>query len=568
MKSLKYSLMFLLAYLMLTSCNESKFLEEKPLDFYAPENSLETNAHFQASLNYLYNRVRVVMWSQDPDTRYALYYATDLAFNATDYYIPAKLNDYRNVMVPTYSVVLNTWKENYTVISNANVVLDRLESATQVNENDKKIFRGEALFFRSFYYRQLAHLFGGVPLILEEITVPRRDYVRATREEVYNQIKKDLEEAITLLPDIDKVKDGKINKQVAQHLLAEILISLGMNDEAIRTATAVIDHPAMGLMTSRFGSRKDEPGDVYWDLFRLDNQNRSTSGNTESLWVLQYDYQNPGSTNNYNMPWTVVPFYQNIKIKAKDESGNDVETTAFLGVTDVKGGRGVAWMQPTDFFFNELWANGSENDLRNSDYNIVKDVLIDNPASPAFGKWFVKDGYSIQADPIRSWFPIITKFSRVGNFPEDLWVRESNGEPSMTAFGEHLMVNGAANSYKDEYVFRLAETYLLRAEAYVNKGDKNSAAADINVLRTRANATPVEASLVDIDYVLDERMRELYYEEFRMVTLARMGKLVERSKKYNPKTAESMDSHHNLWPIPYSEIERNIFAVIEQNPGY
>ena len=164
-----------------------------------------------------------------------------------------------------------------------------------------------------------------------------------TREEVYDQIRKDLEEAETLLDDIDKVKDGKISKQMVEHLLSEIYISLEQYDQAISAATRVIDYPAMALMTSRFGSRKDEEGDVYWDLFRLNNQNRS-SGNTESLWVLQYDYQNPASSTEYNMPWVVLPFYQNIQISEKDASGNEIKTNAFLGVTDGKGGRGVGWI--------------------------------------------------------------------------------------------------------------------------------------------------------------------------------------------------------------------------------
>ena len=323
----------------------------------------------------------------------------------------------------------------------------------------------------------------------------------------------------------------------------------------------------MALMTSRFGSRKDEEGDVYWDLFRLNNQNRS-SGNTESLWVLQYDYQNPASSTEYNMPWVVLPFYQNIQISEKDASGNEIKTNAFLGVTDGKGGRGVGWMQPTKYFFNDLWKNGSENDMRNSSYNIMRDVRIDNPASPAFGKWLVKDGYSTQVDSIRQWFPFLTKVSRMNNFPEDLYQKDSNGEPIVTEFGEHLLINNANSSYKDEYMYRLAETYLLRAEAYIGKGDKEKAAADVNVVRARAKAEPAKASEMDIDYLLDERMRELYVEEMRMVTLCRMGKLVDRNRKYNPKSGPSISDYHNLWPIPFSEIERNIFAEIKQNPGY
>lgn len=566
MKLLKYSIALLLSCAALSSCDESKFLEEKPLDFYSPDNSMQTSAHFQASLNFQYNKIRSIIWTIDPDTRFAFWYATDFAFNATDYYKPAKLNDYVNTMVPTFSVTLNIWKEHYSMISNANVVLDRLPNSL-VAENERKIFRGEALFFRALAYRTLAHLYGGVPLILEEVPVPRRDYVRASREEVYKQIQLDLEEAASLLPDIDKVKDGKVNKQVAQHLLSEIYICLGMYDQAITTASAVIDYPEMGLMTNRFGSRQTEEGDVYWDLFRLNNQNR-TSGNKEGLLVLQYDYKNAGSASNFNMPWAILPFYQNLKITAKDESGQEVSTTAFLGVTDGKGGRGIGWIQPTNYFFKDIWAKGSENDIRNSKYNIMRDVLIDNPESPAFGKWFVKDGYSTQVDSIRNWFPFLTKVARMNNFPEELYQKEANGEPKMTPLGEHLLVNSANSAYKDEYMFRLAETYLLRAEAYLNKGDKAKAATDINVLRTRANADPVQAADVDIDYILDERLRELYCEELRMLTLCRLGKLVDRNQRYNPKTGATIKEYHNLWPIPFSEIERNIYAEIKQNPGY
>lgn len=567
MKSLKYGLAVFAAIATLSGCNEQDFLKEKPLDFYSPENSMETSAHFQSSLNYLYNRVRYQMWEMDPDTRYAFYYATDFAFNATDYYKAAKLNDYTNVMVPTFSVPLNVWKEQYTVISNANVILNRLSSAGAVPPEEARVIRGEALFFRSFSYRMLAELFGGVPLILEEVSVPRRDYVRATREAVYEQVRKDLEEAITLLPDIDAVRDGKISKQVAQHLLSEIYICEGNYDDAIRTATAVIDYPAMALMINRFGSRANEEGDVYWDLFRLNNQNRK-SGNKESLWVLQYDYLNAGSKADYNMPWGIIPYYQNIQISAKDATGKEVKTTAFMGVTDVKGGRGVGWIQPTGYFFNTLWSKSSAGDIRNSGKNIVRDLQIDNEDSPAFGKWLVKDGYYKQVDSIRQWFPLIMKFSRVGNFPEEFYQVDKSGKALMTPFGEHLLINGANSTYKDEYMFRLAETYLLRAEAYINKGNIAEATADINVLRRRANALPATPSEVNIDYLLDERLRELYGEELRMLTLCRMGKLADRNRKYNPKTGQTIKEYHNLWPIPYSEIERNVFATIEQNPGY
>jgi hypothetical protein len=118
---------------------------------------------------------------------------------------------------------------------------------------------------------------------------------------------------------------------------------------------------------------------------------------------------------------------------------------------------------------------------------------------------------------------------------------------------------------------RLAETYLLRAEAYLLKSDKQKAADDINVIRNRAKATPVIAGDVTIDLILDERARELYGEEFRVSTLMRMGKLVEYLNKYNGTIKQkgyTIADYKNKMPIPRSEIEANKGAVLEQNQGY
>lgn len=117
---------------------------------------------------------------------------------------------------------------------------------------------------------------------------------------------------------------------------------------------------------------------------------------------------------------------------------------------------------------------------------------------------------------------------------------------------------------------------MLRAEAYLNLNDKTKAASDINVVRERAHANPVDPANVDIDYILDERMRELGIEEKRRLTLMRMGKLYDRVMKCNPFYANpetngdgiGMQEKYNVWPIPYSAIEANTDAVLEQNPGY
>ncbi|MDR3269831.1 MAG: RagB/SusD family nutrient uptake outer membrane protein [Tannerella sp.] len=558
-------ILFLTSLFFIASCDENKFLEEKPLAIYTAENSLVTLTDFQSAVNDLHYDARYLIYESTQVCRYAFWYGTDLAFCSAD--PESYLNKYSAMMIPTMDAVSTNWNNTFVIINQANLVLTRIKDAN-LPEADKNVLRGEALFFRAFGYRILANLYGGVPLITEEITEPRRDFVRATRQETYTQAKNDLVEAVSLLNNIDAVKDGKISKQLVQHLLSEIYISLGDFDNAVSAASAVIDYPALKLMTERFGTKLDQPGDVYSDLFKTGNINRGT-GNTETLWAFQYDYRNPGSPNNNSWHWTVNPWYQNITITV-----DGVTTTAFKDVTAEKGGRSVAWFQPTEHVVNEIWADG---DIRNSEYNIVRDVIIDNDASPAFGKWFVKDGYSVQANPVRQWFPFFKKAS--SDIPEDLYQRDANGNPLLTALGEHLVVNGANSAYRDVYVFRLSETYLLRAEAYLGKNNQSAAAADINVVRTRAKAPLADASQVDIDYLLDERLRELCYEELRMCTLCRMGKLVERTRKYNSvfygmggrvyeSSGTSMQDYHNLWPIPFSEIERNIEVKMEQNPGY
>jgi hypothetical protein len=118
-------------------------------------------------------------------------------------------------------------------------------------------------------------------------------------------------------------------------------------------------------------------------------------------------------------------------------------------------------------------------------------------------------------------------------------------------------------------MFRLAETYLIRAEAYLGLGNTALAADDINVVRARSNAAPIVAGDVDLDYILDERMREFGVEEKRILTLMRTGKFYDRLKLCDPNYyGLTVQPFHNLWPIPQSEIDRNRGAVLEQNPGY
>ena len=552
----------------LTACNEKEFLIEEPLSTYTAENALTVYKDFRAAVNYLQAAWRGYTYSTD-DGALAMYYGTDLSFCACD---TGRFNKILDSLTPSSGYPSYPWGFQFRLITQANFIMNRLDKTDQVSTAEYNEIRGNALFFRAFAYRNLAHIFGGAPLIEDEITAPRKDFVRVSREDTYKFIKKDLTEAISLLSDIEDVEDGAISKQLAQHYLAEINISLGAYDEAITAAKAVINHPGLALMTERFGTFKDEEGSAFSDLFKIHNQNRS-EGNTEGLWVGQYEYNVTGISAD-NRVWIFLPWLTGISINYEGKSAS------FLKGIELKhGGRGVAWMQFTDHVCNGIWEN-DEGDLRNAPYLVVRDWKCDNDASPAYGKWMVADDLltTCKVDVVRKWFPSFMKVSS-GWIPDDYISTDAAGNPKYNIEGDYIYTNSANSSFTDEYFVRLAETYLLLAEAYLDKGDKQSAADAINVVRARAQAPLATAAEIDIDYILDERLRELTGEEMRMITLCRLGKLADRARRYNKtylgndgtqweSTGTTIQDYHNLWPIPYAQIERNTEAVLEQNPGY
>ena len=557
MKTYKYLILLLVVVFSFFSCNEEEWLEEEAYGFYSADNSYINEDQFNAAVTKIYQETdQYSTWSNNANFFISLY-TSDLAFGANRQNI--NLNNYGAQLVPGNGHVRINWQRYYSVIANTNTVLGRidLEGTEFSSEVKRNQLKAEASFFRGYLYNYLATQYGGVPLVLEEVTSAKRDFVRATQAEVYAQCIKDLEFAAANLPDVTELGDEvRLTKAAANHLLAELYITVGEYDKAIASASLVIDHPSYELMRERFGSRMDEPGDVYWDLFRRENQNRS-SGNTEAIWVAQYEYLVPGGGNGSTITQFLGPGYYNIQ-------GPD-GVNLFLGPTSQNGGRGISWLAPSDYLLNDVWVD-SPGDMRNSETNIIRDLVADNPNSPYFGQKMVENNLISNDNRLsKLWSAIFSKTTVANNFPEELFVDEATGE----------VTRNASSTFRDHYHMRLAETYLLRAEAYLNAGNPGLAAADINVIRDRANAPLITAGDVDIDFILDERTRELHFEEFRTLTLKRTGKLVERVSANNPwyngkfsPEISTIDDYHSLWPIPSQEIERNSEAVLEQNPGY
>ena len=130
-------------------------------------------------------------------------------------------------------------------------------------------------------------------------------------------------------------------------------------------------------------------------------------------------------------------------------------------------------------------------------------------------------------------------------------------------------------SRRDWFVLRLAEMYLIAAEAEMNLGNKTEAVKLINTLREKRAIAGHEAEMriseadLDIDFILDERGRELSMELQRYFDLKRTGKFIERIKKMNPDVADVIQPYHQLRPIPQSEIDALTNKdEFKQNEGY
>ncbi len=550
----KYFFISILISICCVACNEDEILKEEPIDFLSADNAYITASDFKSAINRLHEEARIIFEVNGAYENWLIYFGTGEVG-----YVPNRLpnqdiNSPNNSLFPTSSWVAYYWRKFYRIIFDANVIIERIEGVNTVFDSEKQriTYKAEALFFRAWAYRTLASLYGGVPIVLEEVKTPRRDFVRNTKEKTWEQCVNDLIFAADNLPGPDEVEGpGRICNGAANHLLSECYIALGQWDNAIDAASEVIGSGDFELMQQRFGSRKNELGDVYWDLFRRQNQNR-TSGNREGIWVIQFEYNViAGENEGLLKERRCIPYYWNLK----DPNG----VVMFQGPMSQYCGRGIGTIKWTQYVDKDIWLSDWDNDIRNSPYNVYRDLVITNPASQYHGKKMIADNVISAIDKdSQLWYAMYTKFSTPNNHPDELYKNKSTGE----------LLSTAQRTYRDDYAIRLAETYLLRAEAYLGKGDKDNAADDINQVRNRAQANPVAPEDVTIDYILDERLRELLMEEFRTATLGRLGLNYDRMKKYNEYCGSQISPHHNLWPIPYSEIERNTGAVLEQNPGY
>lgn len=592
MKKIKYIagiwlLMFMVS--MVRCKSDDEFLKESPSSFYIVDNAFSTSAQVDQVLVSIYSQLRD-LWANPTEQGWAFVFRG----NGTDMFDVASIrrantfNNYGNINAENTNFYDNysVW---YYVISRANLALHSadLPQMAWTSPAEKSYAIAQARFFRAFAYRNLAELFGGVPIVTDISIVPKFDFTRATRVETYQFAITEMEAIENDLP-VTTAIGGRLVRGACQHNLCELYLAMGTQlaadgkaaeataafAKSISFANKVIDGGTYKLMNTRFGTRKSltsigislyqggagNPVDTvkqttnyYWDLFQEGNVNFQ-DGNTECIWAMQIDYAAYKAEDKNSK----LPFSRTYGADFRDGVKNHI-----TGTLEDVGGRGIVQIMPTMYTRDLIYADKWGADMRNSDV-VYRRRFKGNVAASSYFKQIVpwSEMYNGSTDATTNTnnrslcFPISCKIAT------DSYTGLADGE-------------NRSNLFRDDYFIRLPETILLRAEAKQRSGDKAGAAADVNLLRTRAQCTYlVTAGDMDDSFntILDERTRELVYEECRWNTLLRMGGTiaVDRIKKYAywPEAAATLTFNYNLWPIPQTVIDANKDQKLDQNPGW
>ncbi len=580
----KYNILVLILIMIFFASCQEDWLDPDPLSFYTPENVFVDAAGFEAALV----RCRKEMSSENGQEYSPLIAETDYS----DLAVALRQADFTKVTPSTsYQLpILNFFINAYSYIKNANTIISRIDDIEWSDQNLKNRVLSEALWFRSYWYLRLVNTYGDVPWEGKELTGPKLDYFSTSRWAILDKIQEDVEFALGNLP-VKPPKLGDITKGAANHLLTKIYLSNCKFDKAIAAATEVIDGP-YALMTDRFGSSTEETyhgnkgyieHNVMWDLHRIDNKN--DPANTETIYTTIDRADAPPETWWNSIGASLMRNFGPSYWKVLDSKGNRASNWSFTGGDTLGIGNGD--VRPNRYWQYKIWEDNNYTwkttpDLRRADCNWIEmgdsiaEIITWDPKSPNYGEPLNKDFYKSLDDTIDTWY----------SWPQNkVYIPTPN----------HHQPRGGQG---DMYIFRLAETYLLRAEAYYFKDQLALAAADINKVRNRAKAPLITASDVTIDYIFEERARELFAEEMRHCEMARVSLQLAKENKegYNlaniskknwfhdrvlrvndhyhiPKyffwgVEATLHPEHMLWPIPQSVITANTLGRINQNVGY
>jgi len=456
----------------------------------------------------------------------------------------------------------NSVKAFYSVVYQS---IKRCNDAIYYGELNKHsaVRIAEVRFLRAYYYFQLVQQFGDVALATDFITAPVTSYERTPASDVYTFIIDEMKAALSALP---ATAANRVNQRVVNHYLSLVYLTRGYEtfgtsadfQSAVDYATAAINNQALTL-----------PFDGKTGVFFPGNEK-----NAEIIFSVQYS-----STSLANVT-----------------SGNSQASSfgAYLGGADGAVNDGMTYMntklKPTMRLYNLLSADANDKRFAGTFMQELYGVVSTGKCSfySYFKKFDTRNDLevlmyyprpgAVQAD-VDAWKAInpskrsaaTIKFAGTNNWEKNDLDKDY---PCIKKFSDPDAPFNTTASRRDIFLARLAETYLIRAEAYIKLGTKQTEAKnDINVVRTRAGAASITEASATVDYILDERAREFAGEYNRWYDLKRTGKLVQYVSTYNPDVPSESNMKGNdgkykiLRPIPQDAIGLNSATVI-QNPGY
>ncbi len=468
-----------------------------------------------------------------------------------------EINFYNGELNPSQPYMRDTWRDFYRGINQANAVINRAQTLEGLDQETINLRIAEVRFLRGFYYFTLARTYGDLHLTLEETEGVEIEANRTPQSEIYAQaIIPDLEFAIANLPD-SQDDFGRATKPAAEYLLGLVYLTRSYQSFGNQQADA---SQAETLFSNVINNYDFALLDNFGDLWELGNEEHSEIVFSMQNAKSQVDTGLDGNGHRGHLYFLM-------------------EYDKLPGMTrDTENGRPWKRFRPTDYFYG-LWENGERDIdcrydktfkhawLSNSEGNIPTDAsgnplfTVGDTAVFIPGPGLDKDWPQTRQEATR--YMVITK----DEFTEKLY-------PSMNKWIDPTRPNRQhVQGQRDYILMRLGDAYLLRAEARLQLGDTPGATEDINVIRRRAAwpgqeaAMEVTADQVDLDFLLEERARELVGEGHRWWDLVRTGTLVERVRLYNVQARDNIQDFHTLRPIPQDQIDRTLGGY-PQNPGY
>lgn len=534
------------------SCED--FLEEELISDVSAGSYYTTASGFEDAVEAVYAGMKSFFGVERGFTLTS--FGTDIYTNGADgshkFY-----NFYDGQLNPSQSYVRDTWRDFYRSINQANAVINRSADIPDLDEATKNLRIAEVRFLRGFYYFTLLRTYGDLHLTLDETEGVQIEANRMPQSDIYEQaIIPDLQFAINNLPD-SQSDFGRATKPAAEFMLGLAYLTRSYQSFGNKSSDAAQAEALFSNVINNYDFALLDDFGALWEL-----------GNEEHNEII-FSMQNAKSQVDAGL----------------DENGHRghlyflMEYDKEAGMTrDTENGRPWKRFRPTSYFYS-LWENGER--LTDSRYdksykhawisNNAGNIPTDANGNPKFtvgdtaiyipGPGLDAEWPQSRQDEVR--YQVITK----DEFNQRLF-------PSMNKWIDPTRPNRQHTQGQRDYILaRLADAYLLRAEARLQQGNTQGAADDINVVRRRAAwpgqeaAMEITAADVDLDFLLVERARELVGEGHRWFDLTRTGKLVELVRLHNPEAADNIQDFHIVRPVPQDQIDRTLGGY-PQNPGY